>query len=419
MRLTTLEILRCPYCGGRFDLVESIFHVGDDAAVRDGMLGCHCSIFAVVDGIPVLHLDGASAEARAHVEAGRPDLARHAMFGLSGDAAARFDALAAAETSTYLAIVDAIDPTPEGKYFLYRFSDPTYVVAQALVRAVAGAVLRTGGRAIDVCGGSGHLTRLLVDLTPEPPVLADLYFSKLWLARRFTAPGVEAVCCDANAPLPFARGAFRFAACVDAFMFIWTKRLLVGEMLRLLDDPNGGTPAAALLGHVHNADVWSPSHGNPLPPQGYLDLFETLEARMYGEATLFADVVNGGPLDLSRHDSADVMAQDPALAVVACTRVARNAVFKPHPLDRSPGVRGELRVNPLYQVETQGDQIRLLLRFPSDDYADEFGACRAYLPDDATVGAAALAELASGRVDASLADLVRRLVILDLPKRYY
>ena len=64
-------------------------------------------------------------------------------------------------------------------------------------------------------------------------MLADLYFAKVWLARRFTAPGCEPVCCDGNAPMPFARGAFGFAMCTDAFMYIWTKRQFVGEMERL------------------------------------------------------------------------------------------------------------------------------------------------------------------------------------------
>ena len=43
--------------------------------------------------------------------------------------------------------------------------------------------------------------------------LADLYFSKVWLGARFTAPGCEPVCCDGNAPMPFARGTFRYAIC--------------------------------------------------------------------------------------------------------------------------------------------------------------------------------------------------------------
>ena len=66
-------------------------------------------------------------------------------------------------------LVDALGPTFEGGYFLYRFSDPTYIVAEAVVRAVAGTVLAGGGRAVDVCGGSGHLTRVLLDVSSTPP----------------------------------------------------------------------------------------------------------------------------------------------------------------------------------------------------------------------------------------------------------
>ena len=58
------------------------------------------------------------------------------------------------------------------------------------------------------------------------------------------------------------------------------------------------TPGAALISHTHNERTWSPSHGQPLTPDGYRDLFETLEPRLFGEAGLFADVVTGGPLDL-------------------------------------------------------------------------------------------------------------------------
>src|SRR5204863_8428329 len=217
----------------------------------------------------------------------------------------------------------ALGPAFEGGYFLYRFSDPTYLVAQAVVRAVASTVLGspTGAgradtrRAVDICGGSGHVTRTLMDLTPEPPVLADLYFAKVWLARRFTAPGCEPVCCDGNAPFPFARGAFAFAMCTDAFMYIWTKRQFVGEMERLVDDGrrNDGEPGAVLIGHTHNERTWTPSHGQPLSPEGYRDLFEGLQPRIFAEAGLFDDVVRRGELDLARHDSKEALDRDQAL----------------------------------------------------------------------------------------------------------
>jgi uncharacterized protein YbaR (Trm112 family) len=416
MRTDTLELLRCPYCGGRLQLATSQHHriTGDE--VVDGILGCHCCAFPVVDGIPVLHLQPATSAALAHMDAGRPDLARRTLFALDSDneAAQQFDALIASESATYREIVEALGPAFEGGYFLYRFSDPTFVVAHAVARAVAGTVLGDGGRAIDLCGGSGHLTRALIDRSGTPPVLADLHFSKVWLARRFTVPGCEGVVCDGNAPLPFARGAFRFAMCSDAFMYIWTKRQFVQEMLRLVDV--GDTRTAVVIGHTHNSLVWSPSHGQTLPPSGYRDLFETAEPRLFGESRLLTGVIAGGPLDLAHVDGEEMLNAEPALTLVASRHPG---VFAKHAIESRLHAQGEFRVNPLYAAHADGDRVRLRLRFPSDDYADEYGACRRYLPEEVTVAAAALAALPSPGAEGPLADLARRRVILDLPKGYY
>ncbi len=416
MFLSLLDLLRCPYCGGRLELVESLFHRRSGDEIADGILGCHCCIFPVVDGIPVLHLLESATAARDQVQAGRPELARRTMFGLESEAQAEiFDAVASSPTATYKETVDAIGPNFEGGYFLYRFSDPTFVVAQAVVRAVAGAVLGGGRRAIDICGGSGHLTRTLLSLSPVPPVLADLYYAKVWLARRFTAPGCEPVCCDGNAPMPFARGGFGFAMCTDAFMYIWTKRQFVGEMARLVDAP-GGEPGAVLIGHTHNERTWSPSHGQPLTPEGYAGLFETMAPRLFAEGGLFADIVERGLLDLSRRDERETLDADPALTIVA---TEHPGVFTQHAIGPSFAAAGEFRLNPLYEQEREGDRVRLRLRFPDTDYADEYGACRRYLPEETWADRAALESLPSKEAPASLRSLVERRVILDLPRRYY
>ena len=417
MQIETLEVLRCPYCGGRLALVESLFHRRTADELHDGILGCHCCIFPLVDGIPVLHVLPASTVARDHLQAGRADLARRAMFGLEDDAQAEaFDAVASSDTATYRETVEALGPTFEGGYFLYRFSDPTYIVAQAVARAVGATVLGGRRRAIDICGGSGHVTRTLLDLSDVPPVLADLYFAKVWLARRFTAPGCEPVCCDGNAPMPFARGAFGFAMCTDAFMYIWTKRQFVGEMERLVETGGASKPGAVLIGHTHNERTWSPSHGQPLSPEGYADLFETIEPRIFGEGNLFAELVSGGPLNLARRDDQETLDKSPALTIVASRHPG---VFALHPQAKPSDATGELRINPLYVLVPDGDRVRLRLEFPNEEYADEYGACRQYLPETLSLERSAIDSLATGRVSGELIELVRRKVIVDLPKRYY
>jgi hypothetical protein len=396
-----------------------MFHRRRDTEIQDGILGCHCCIFPVIDGIPVLHLQASATTARAHVEQGRPDLALRAMVGLEDDRQAqRFEEAARSDRSTYREIVEALGPSFEGGYFLYRFSDPTYVVAQAVVRAVAGVVLHGARRAIDICGGSGHLTRVLMDLSSPAPVLADLYYAKIWLASRFTAPGCEPVCCDGNGAFPFSRGAFGYAMCSDAFQYIWTKRQFIGELSRLVDRPGGqAEPGAVVINHTHNQLTWSPSHGQPLLPAGYRDLFETVPVRIFGEGGLFADVVGGGPLRLSRIDAEPTLDADPALTLVG-TR--HEGVFEAHPLAVPTAARGRYQVNPLYRTEQDGDRLDLRLHFPSPDYEDEYGACRQYLPEQATLDRKALQRLQDGGgVDADLAELIRRRVIVDLPLQYY
>jgi len=378
-------------------------------------------VFPVVHGNPILHLQPSAVTARDQIQDGRPELARRTMIGMDDEAqAAAFEATASSDAATYRETVEALGPNFEGGYFLYRFSDPTYVVANAVVHAVAGAVLHGRRRAIDICGGSGHLTRSLMTVSSPSPVLADLYFAKVWLARRFTAPGCEPVCCDGNAPFPFARGSFALAMCTDAFMYIWTKRQFVGEMERLVDDVRraDGEPGAVLIGHTHNERTWTPSHGQPLSPEGYRDLFEALEPRVFGEAGLFDDVVNRGILDLARHDAADILDRDPPLTILA-TR--HEGVFATHRVEAMPAARatGEFRLNPLYTAIPDGERVHLRLQFPSEDYADEYGACRAYLPDEVTVDRDAIEALPGAAVARSLAPLIRSRVILDLPKRYY
>jgi uncharacterized protein YbaR (Trm112 family) len=414
MLFETFDVLRCPYCGGRLELVTSSFHRLDGRdGIVDGIVACHCCVFPVIDGIPVMHLNEPAPAAKDQLEAGRPDLARRTMLNLEGEYVARFEAVAASSTATYRDALAALGPAYESGYFLYRFSDPGYVVAHPLIRAIARTVV-DGGRVIDLCGGSGHLTRSLMDLSAKPPVLADLYYAKLWLARRFTAPGCEAVCCDGNSPFPFARASFRFAICADAFMFIWTKRLFVQEMLRIAGDGLRGEAVA--ITHTHNQLQWSPSLGQPLPPRGYLALFETVPARIYSEAAMFADILGGRPIDLSRRDSDEAIDADPALMIIA-SRDER--VFQPQQVDNRSAEAGEFRINPLYEVEDIGPVVKLRLSFPDEDYASEFGACREYLPDALTIDRASLAAMAAGELTPELEAFLRRRVILDLPRRYY
>ncbi|MGC4085091.1 MAG: hypothetical protein QM736_23990 [Vicinamibacterales bacterium] len=161
--------------------------------------------------------------------------------------------------------------------------------------------------------------------------------------------------------------------------------------------------------------MWSPSHGNALTPSGYRNLFETAAPRVFGESALFTDVVDRGTLDLSRTDDDDTLDTEAALTLIAS---AVGDVFSSHAIAQPQLGSGEWRVNPLYETRPDGAQLALTLRFPSTDYEDEYGACRQYLPDQVTIDAAALQALQAGARQPDLDDLVRRRVIVELPRHY-
>ena len=129
-----LDILRCPYCGGRLDLVD----VAVSPPQRRRNPGRHSRL-------PLLHLPGRRRHSRSctcsrpattarDARRGRPPgsgAPRRCSASTTRAGGARSTQLARVRHATYRDIVEALGPNFEGGYFLYRFSDPTYVVAHA------------------------------------------------------------------------------------------------------------------------------------------------------------------------------------------------------------------------------------------------------------------------------------------------
>jgi uncharacterized protein YbaR (Trm112 family) len=410
MDVSLLEVLRCPFCGTQLDLVENAALVREGSEIRWGVLGCQCCAFPVIDSIPVLMADEPTRAAMHAMEAGRTGEALASMLGLDAAAADRLWTLFEGHTVTYREALEIISPDAEGTYFVYRFSDPTFVLAESLVRAI-GADRRRTTRVIDLCGGSGHLTRVLSELSDRPVVVADVYYWKLWLAQRFTAPGCAPLCCDANHPLPFTREAFSLVVLSDAFPYIWHKRLLAGEMMRLASD--GGT---ILMPHLHSSLGFNFSAGMTLTPAAYRELFGPAHPWLFRDSDLLNDILAHTAIDLSRGVTPEQAGDEPSVTLLASRDPQ---VFRQHRL-ADPGVlKGELRVNPLYRVEQHGGQATLTLAFPTPEYEEEFGGVRRYLPDTLTLQAELGGRLEPSQFGTAYTDLRRRRVLLDTPARYF
>jgi uncharacterized protein YbaR (Trm112 family) len=416
MHETILDLLRCPFCGTRLALVDNEALVRAGRCIESGVLGCECCAFPIVAGVPVLIADDITRDAMHALEAGRHDEALFMLLGLDGTRADAFRALLARGAPTYRDALAILCLDAEGTCFAYRFSDPTYVMVEALLQAIGQQPWTLAGRALDLCGGSGHLTRVLTGLqsvigTPSPStVLADLFFWKLWLARRFTSPECAAVCCDANHPLPFARDTFSLVMLSDAFPYIWHKRLLADEMMRL-----AGPDGVVVLPHLHSALGENFSAGNPLTPVAYRDLFASQQPRLFSDERLLTELLNDRRVDLT-HDVTPVeLGCEPSFTLIASRRAE---LFRRYDVPVEQGVTGELRVNPLYRIERRGSSSILTLTFPTPEYEEEFGGCRRYLPDTVTVDADLSGTIVRETLGSAYEDLRRRRIVIDAPPQY-
>jgi uncharacterized protein YbaR (Trm112 family) len=414
-----LSVLRCPFCGSALD-ADPTTAVRGETGFEYAVLGCACCAYPVVAGIPVMIADDRARAALRAIEAGRPGTALDVMLELDETRRAAFGALMArGEAATYREALDLLCHDAEGTYFVYRLSDPTFVTASGVLRAVAQAPRVTDGWIVDVCGGSGHLTRVLAGLGrggaegAARTVVADVYFWKLWLTTRFTAPGVQAVCADANDPLPFQRGLASLVMLSDAFPYIWRRRALAEELMRL-----AGPSGTLVLPHLHSALGENHSAGMTLSPAAYAELFAPMAPRLFRDADLFEAVLEGH-VDLTRSTAPAAFTDEPSLTLVASRTPD---VFGRFDVAPPVAITGTLALNPLYAARLDGGHTTLTLRFPTAEYEDEFGACRRYLPETLTVPADLTGPLEvaplRARLGAQYDDLRRRLVLIDAPARY-
>jgi len=412
MRLEALEILRCPFCGGRLEQqdTESLERKGDE--LQTGLLGCACCAYPVVAGIPYLRTGQTARSVLRLLDKGQKDQALQMLLGLDDAQWARFLSLRQTRSEfTYGACLKILSPNPEGTYFLYRFSDPTFLVSDGLLCALGDKQVTGDGLMLDLCGGSGHLARTLCQLSQGSKVwLADLEFWKLWLARHFVAPECHAVCCDASQSLPFARQSFALALCSDALPYIWPRRSLAGEMRRLTS-PDGVVIATQL----HNSFCQNPSEGSQLEPRGWREIFEEVPARLFKESTVLDSILERQAIDLSIQNTDAELVAEPALIAISTRRLG---LFREYRLPETGQLLGRPAINPLYQSRYVGSNTVLTLSFPSSFYQSEFEACRRYLPDQVEFPTEEYKTVRAGSLHGRWAQMARQRILLDLPADY-
>ncbi|MCG5431790.1 class I SAM-dependent methyltransferase [Mycobacterium sp. MYCO198283] len=309
----------------------------------------------VVDGIPYLRggRDDLVATALAHLDAGRSDDALVALLadqddwwtGPTAEPAALRRLVAERASLTLREALALLQLGPVADYFTYRWGDPTYLGALALLQAHWQAP----DTAFELACGIGHFVRELsrrgVRCTG-----ADVVFAKCWVARHWVAPDADYLVFDAALRWPIGDARFDLVQCHDAFYFL-PRQDEVAARLRDAVAP-GGTLAVS---HVHNAGYAGGAKGPARSAAEWAALFPA--AAVYDERTLLDALLDAGtPQPVG-------WAEDPAIEAWSLVEPAGPARAVAGGVAEPPA-DAHLQPHPLLDGDT--------VRWPSARYREEY-----------------------------------------------
>jgi SAM-dependent methyltransferase len=265
--------------------------------------------------------------------------------------------------------------------------------------------------------GIGHTSSILVSLFPDLEVVgADSDFVNLFLARKFTAPGVVTLCIDAEVPLPFADASVDGLFCLDGFHYIRSKVALLRQVDRIVSDE-----ASWVFAHMHNALDANINPGTPLSPKGYSKRFVFGQQRLLSESEILGQFQAGGFLDLTEQAPIEAISSDNALTLIGART---DSMWRKHlAMDDLLFRRYDLlEFNPLYRVEVAKDELILRAKWPTESLRRECTGTTTPLPElvhlpFSTVEEVKLAK-SSKQPSAGVRQLIRSFVLVVLPVCY-
>lgn len=283
-------------------------------------------------------------------------------------------------------------------WFAYRFSARTFLPIVGLA-----GLLPHGAPILEIGTGCGHSTFLLARRAgPGAIVAVDHAFAQLYAARRFMAPEALYVCADVERGLPLAPGAFAAVVMSDTLHFVHAKQRLAQELERVTRPE-----AMMVLAQIHNGLFPEPFAGEPLPPDGYMGLFEGWSPRLIRNDRLIGSMATADGFDLADPALSDNLAAQRSLSLVGW-RGGQGPSTSGGIAQAIAARHTRLIVNPA--LVQQGG--RLVPREGIHPVvagiiaAADLGGMEAMPGDLAALPAAAAA------------DLLRRLVLLDVPERF-
>jgi SAM-dependent methyltransferase len=349
--------------------------------------------FPVIAGIPILTDDAQRSTALQHIQSGNADEAFYDL--LNGQPAYWVENA----VQTFQSLIYQFVGRWSADYFYFRRSDPTFLSGLSLLRAARGQA----GWAFDLGCGCGHNCEVLLKLSPEKCVIGlDSTFKLLFLARQFIAQQADFICADLENGLPFVSGVAGTVLCSDTFSFLRNKWGAAREMMRLIK-PDGRVLITRLL-------ITPPAHWNPhrfrlFPSQFYTLFFESMRVARFADEDLRQAYLSSANIE----ENSSFREQEQSFSLVVSSAGLPESAVSPF-LD--PYDVESLYVNPLY---SRVDQDGWRREWPSHTYAQDYEDKSGYLPSSIALPPEISHQQGSR---SELENLLRRRVLLSLPKRY-
>lgn len=455
-----LDALHCPYCGSDLELTHA--SPPGENHVEYGLLRCACYEYPILDGIVLLqqrapYFPGDLARATGYVKEGlyaqalraalwlpprrhNPLIRYLARVRVPGARRwiqhvrdQRFDQVLEDGSLTFREVADLIRAPFYAKYLFQRYANASFLAATLLNLMFhdtfgtsgattdggdgSGSSLAPGPRVLDICCGVGHNSFQVVDTLPNAELIAcDCDFTNLYVARRFFIPGRICIGLDLEVPMPFPDDDFDAVLCSDAFVHMHSKQALLREVDRVVNKRG-----LWLFSHFHNALVDNPMQGLALTPEAYQRLFGFVEGRLMPEGDMLRSFVEHNALDFKTPPRDESLRQAHAFEWVGghdssrwCKRI-ENVAFPPI----KPSSLG---INPVFEVQEQGDRlVGRRMTYPPD-FDVECGPYRECIPGEFAMDRSLLERLVTGRLagddEARVQELLHRFVLVQLPPRY-
>lgn len=408
---TMQSLLRCPGCWGSFStevLRGSLFD-----ANSYGILTCDCGAFPIVNGIPIL--------TRQHNEQRLVALLRQEAFSMASSECLAVDTHSSlvqrllwkslrklGQSNGLFERIDAelafcnalqIGIPRTGAYHEYlrcRFSDPTFVAGEFLLQHLQSVT----GWILDVPAGAGHFSWILRGRHPNARIVTgDRSFFNLLLLKKFIVPTAIAVCLDANASLPFTTAQFDLVLTADAWHYLDAQALFLHELVRIRKPQ-----ANIVVLHAHNKAAQHFTAGRPFSLSALTMLLRKVQVE--DALILDEDAVGKRAWEPDADDwPFDHIADDRSPVFdIWIGEIPQRAAYP----SKSCRNEGKWIVNPLY---VRRDQTRYVRTFTNRQYQEEFGRLTSLLPPEVHIDDESLQKMPDP-------DLVRRRIVLFVPKRY-